>query len=169
MKSILKGQLSVVLVLFVSAFAWAHGDAMHVDVAKTVAMEQKPWGIAAQPAAVKRTIDITMDDRMRFTPSAIEVKEGERVRLRIRNVGQIQHELVLGTHDELMAHAQMMKRFPGMEHDEPYMAHVAPGRSADMNWTFNRTGKFEFACLLPGHYEAGMRGDIEVAAKEKRK
>ena len=125
MKSILKGQLSVVLVLFVSAFAWAHGDAMHVDVAKTVAMEQKPWGIAAQPTAVKRTIDITMDDRMRFTPSAIEVKEGERVRLRIRNVGQIQHELVLGTHDELMAHAQMMKRFPGMEHDEPYMAQVS--------------------------------------------
>ncbi len=161
--------LSVFLTLFFSMPVWAHGDAMHAGAAKGLIMEQKPWGVAAESTSVKRTIVITMDDQMRFTPNAIEVKEGERVRLRIHNAGRVQHELVLGTHDELMAHAQMMKRFPGMEHEEPYMAHVAPGRSVDMHWTFNRAGKFEFACLLPGHYEAGMRGAIEVATKEKRK
>ncbi len=148
--------------------AWAHGDAMHADAAKPVVMEQKPWGIAAQ-GAVKRTIEVTMDDRMRFTPDVIDVQQGERVRLRIRNVGQTMHELVLGTHEELMAHAQMMKKFPGMEHDEPYMAHVAPGRNAEILWTFNRAGQFEFACLLPGHYDAGMKGSIQVMQKGKHK
>lgn len=149
--------------------AWAHGDAMHADAARPVVMEQKPWGIAAKAGAVKRTIEVTMDDHMRFTPDVIDVREGERVRLRIHNAGEIMHEWVLGSHDELMAHAQMMKRFPGMEHDEPYMAHVAPGRTVDILWTFNRTGKFEFACLLPGHYDAGMKGSLQVMKKGKSK
>jgi uncharacterized cupredoxin-like copper-binding protein len=51
-----------------------------------------------------------------------------------------------------------------MEHDEPYMVHVAPGKTGEMTWTFNRAGDFEFACLIPGHYEAGMIGKVNVAA-----
>lgn len=162
-------RLGMMLTVLLSSTVWAHGDAMHTGVAKPVVMEQMPWGISAQPNSVRRTIEVTMDDQMRFTPSAIEVREGERVRLRIRNAGQVQHELVLGNHEELMAHAQLMKKFSNMEHDEPYMAHVAPGRSVDMFWTFNRKGEFEFACLLPGHYEAGMKGTIQVTQQEKRK
>jgi uncharacterized cupredoxin-like copper-binding protein len=148
--------------------AWAHGDAKHPDKAKPVVLEQKPWGIAAKAHTVTRTIEVTMDDRMRFTPDAITVREGERVRLRVHNAGKTMHELVLGTHDELMAHAQLMKRFPGMEHDEPYMAHVAPGGRADIDWTFNRAGQFEFACLLPGHFDAGMKGSIAVVNSGKK-
>lgn len=63
---------------------------------------------------------------------------------------------------ELEEHAAMMAKFPGMEHDEPYMAHVNPGQTQTLLWTFNRAGRFEFACLLPGHYQAGMVGGLEV-------
>ena len=56
----------------------------------------------------------------------------------------------------------MMLKFPTMEHDEPYMAHVLPGESGDLLWKFNREGSFDFACLIPGHYQAGMRGTITV-------
>ena len=58
-----------------------------------------------------------------------------------------------------------MRKFPEMEHDEPYMAHVAAGKRGQIVWQFNRAGDFEFACLIPGHFEAGMRGTIKVAAK----
>ena len=148
--------------------AWSHGDSMHSEGAKTIVMEQKPWGIAAKPTFVNRTIEVSMDDRMRFTPDVFIVHQGERVRLRIHNAGQVLHEFVLGSHDELMEHAQMMKRFPNMEHDEPYMAHVAPGHTVDILWAFNRSGRFEFACLLPGHYDAGMKGSVEVIKNDRR-
>ena len=78
------------------------------------------------------------------------------------NAGQVLHELVIGTDKELQEHAELMKKHPNMEHDEPYMAHVPPGQRGDIVWTFNRPGDFEFACLIAGHYEAGMVGGIAV-------
>ena len=99
---------------------------------------------------------------MRFTPQHIEVQEGETVRLRAMNRGKVLHEIVLGTPEELKAHADLMKKHPGMEHDAPDMAHVAAGRSGDIVWHFNRAGTFHFACLIPGHYEAGMTGTVTV-------
>lgn len=71
----------------------------------------------------------------------------------------------IGTKKELDEHAAIMKKFPNMKHDETNMAHVDPGKKADLVWTFNRAGEFDFACLLPGHYEAGMRGKVNVAKK----
>ena len=126
--------------------------------------EQKEWGIGGDAQAVTRTIEITMLDTMRFVPNQITVKQGETVRLTVKNVGKVMHELVIGTKQELDTHAEMMKKHPNMEHDEPYMAHVSPGKSADIIWNFNRAGQFDFACLLPGHYEAGMVGKITVLA-----
>jgi uncharacterized cupredoxin-like copper-binding protein len=76
----------------------------------------------------------------------------------------VMHELVIGTQKELAEHAALMKRFPNMEHEEPYMAHVAPGKTGEIIWTFNQAGDFDFACLLPGHFEAGMVGKILVKA-----
>ena len=113
---------------------------------------------------VRRTIEITMLDTMRFIPNEITVKQGEIVRLTVKNVGKVMHELVIGTQQELDTHAEMMNKHPGMEHDEPYMAHVSPGKTADIIWNFNRAGQFDFACLLPGHYDAGMVGKITVRA-----
>ncbi|GAB3190322.1 cupredoxin domain-containing protein [Hydrogenophaga aquatica] len=148
-----------------SAAAYAHGDQMHAKKAGPVKMEQKPWGVAGEARKVARTVEVKMTDDMRFTPGVIRVKQGETIRLVHLNNGQVMHEFVLGTRQELDEHAALMKKFPDMEHDEPYMAHVGPGKKGEIIWTFNRVGEFDFACLLPGHYEAGMVGKIQVVAK----
>lgn len=144
--------------------AHAHGMP-HAQAAEAV-KEQKPWGIAGEARDVKRTIVVTMNDRMRFVPDRIEVREGETVRLLVRNAGKVLHELVIGTGEELKTHAALMRQFPNMEHDEPYMAHVGAGKAAPLVWNFNRAGEFQFACLIPGHFEAGMVGTIRVVAAQ---
>jgi uncharacterized cupredoxin-like copper-binding protein len=128
--------------------------------------EQKEWGIAGDVKDVRRTIAIRMTDDMRFTPSAITVHEGETVRLRAQNQGKVLHEIVIGTQTELAQHAEMMMKFPAMEHDEPYMAHVRAGGQGDVVWQFNRPGSFDFACLIPGHFQAGMTGTITVLPRK---
>ena len=102
---------------------------------------------------------------MRFTPNALSFKQGETVRFVVKNQGKALHEMVIGTKKELDEHAALMLKFPKMEHDEPYMAHVAAGKSQELIWTFNRAGNFEFACLIADHYQAGMVGKITVAAR----
>lgn len=125
-----------------------------------VKKEQTAWGIAGDGRAATRTINITMSDKMRFTPDRIEVEEGETVKLVLKNSGHMLHEMVMGTRKELDEHAALMLRFPNMEHDEPCMAHVKPGTGGELVWTFNRPGQFDFECLVPGHYQAGMAGKI---------
>jgi uncharacterized cupredoxin-like copper-binding protein len=137
--------------------------------AATLAPEQKAWGIAGKASAARRTIDIVMADDMTFTPSVIEVREGDTIRLRLKNHGKELHELVLGTTAEIEAHAAMMKKFPDMEHDDPWMVHVPAGKTGDMVWTFNRAGDFDFACLVKDHYELGMAGRIRVLAAAPKK
>jgi uncharacterized cupredoxin-like copper-binding protein len=82
----------------------------------------------------------------------------------VQNNGKQMHEFVIGTKAENAKHAELMIKFPNMEHDEPYMAHVPPGKTGEIVWTFNRAGSFEFACLIAGHYGAGMVGTINVSA-----
>lgn len=150
--------------LGVGKLALAHGGAKHSNPKPSAApAEQQEWGIAGDPAAVERTVRIEMTDAMRFVPDRIEARAGETLRIRHHNSGEVMHEMVIGTRSALDAHAEMMMKFPGMEHDEPWMAHVAPGGEGEIVWTFNRAGSFEFACLIPGHYQAGMRGVITVA------
>jgi len=138
------------------------GHQSHTPATTSVVKEQKDWGIAGDDKAVQRTLRVTMSDQMRFTPSQFTVKVGDSVRLVIKNEGKLMHELVIGTPQELQAHAALMVKFPDMEHDEPYMAHVPPGQSGELVWTFNRPGEFMFACLIAGHYQAGMSGQIVV-------
>ncbi|QNH04770.1 cupredoxin family protein [Pseudomonas sp. B11D7D] len=126
--------------------------------------EQKPWGIAGQADQVDRTVEIRMGDNMRFSPERLQVKQGETIRFVHHNDGKLLHEFVLGTRQTLDEHAAEMLKAPGMAHGEAYMAHVAPKAQGEMIWTFNRAGEFEFACLIAGHYQAGMRGSIEVLA-----
>ncbi len=142
----------------------AHSPTAHKNhhAQSTAPAEQKDWGVAGDPKKATRTIDIRMTDNMRFAPNQLQIKLGETVRLVAVNAGKVLHEIVIGTPQELKAHAEMMKKHPGMEHDEPYMAHVDPGKKGDIVWTFNRAGSFEFACLIPGHFEAGMIGRITV-------
>lgn len=145
-----------------SISAIAHGDAHPAQPRAAPSTEQHAWGREGDPRRVTRTLTIDMSDRMRFSPDVIKVRRGDTVRLRVKNSGAAMHELVIGTEAELVAHAELMKKHPGMEHDAPYMAHVAPRRQADLVWTFNRTGTFHYGCLIPGHWEAGMKGLIQV-------
>ena len=154
--------------LLVSAGAtFCHENTAHAVRDTPVVKEQKPWGIAGDTQAIVRTITIRMTDDMRFTPRHIEVREGETVRLRAENKGRVLHEMVIGTQADLDQHAEMMTKHPGMEHDEPYMAHVAAGKRGDLVWQFNRPGQFDFACLIAGHYQAGMTGTITVRPRKQ--
>jgi uncharacterized cupredoxin-like copper-binding protein len=147
--------------------AAAHEGEDHGRKAGPVKKEQKEWGIAGDAKAVKRTIEIRMTDTMRFSPDKIDVKQGETVRFVVKNTGKVLHELVIGTRKELDEHAALMMKFPTMEHDEPYMTHVKPGAQGEVIWTFNRPGDFDFACLIAGHYQAGMTGKIKVLPSPK--
>ena len=142
--------------------AHAHGAGGHK--AGPVAREQTRWGIAGDANAATRTIEVAMGDDMRFQPARIEAGQGETVRIVVKNGGAMLHEFVMGDRKTLDAHAALMLKFPGMEHDEPYMAHVQPAGAQTIVWTFNRAGDFEFACLIAGHYQAGMVGTIKVRA-----
>ena len=150
--------------LSAAGFAQAHGDENHAMKADPGKKEQKDWGIAGDAKAVTRTIKITMMDTMRFSPDRVEVKLGETVRFAHKNAGKQLHEFVIGTPQENDAHAALMLKFPGMEHSEPYMAHVGAGKIGEIVWTFNRPGEYHYACLIAGHYQAGMKGKIIVAA-----
>ena len=157
--------LAMAALIGTAAAAFAHGNDDHAKKPGPIKKEQKAWGIAGNAKAAKRSVEFRMSDTMRFTPDRLDVKRGETLKLVIRNEGQMLHEFVLGTKAELDEHAALMVKFPDMEHDEPYMAHVPPGKTGQIVWTFNRAGDFDFACLIAGHYQAGMVGKIKVAAK----
>lgn len=143
-----------------TGLAGAHGGEAHRSAAP--AQVETAFGRTGDPKSVSRTIRVDMSDAMRFFPATLTVRVGETVRIVAANRGQVLHEFVIGTATELEAHAEQMKRFPGMEHDEPFMAHVSPGKTGEIVWQFTTPGEFHFACLLPGHYEAGMRGQVTV-------
>ena len=155
---------ALIAAAFTALPAHAHGEKKHAPA--PVVFEQTAWGIAGKPADARRTLTVDMTDAMRFTPDKITVQEGETVRFVVRNKGRMLHEMVIGTPEELAKHAAMMAKFPNMEHDEPYMVHVDPGKTGEIVWTFNRAGQFEFACLIAGHYEAGTRGTLTVTPKQ---
>ncbi len=144
--------------------SFAHEGETHEAKKGPEVKEQKDWGIAGDAKSAKRVINLVMNDTMRFTPDTLTVKQGETVRFVVKNQGKQMHEVVIGTKKELDEHAALMVKFPTMEHSEPYMAHVAVGKSQELIWTFNRAGSFEFACLIAGHYQAGMVGKITVLA-----
>ena len=150
--------------IYTATGTFAHENTPHKAKTTAVVKEQKDWGIAGDAKSVKQEITLAMNDSMRFTPSAITVQQGETIRFVVKNEGKQMHEVVIGTKKDLDEHAALMVKFPNMEHDEPYMAHVAAGKSHNLIWTFNRAGTFDFACLIAGHYQAGMAGKITVLA-----
>jgi uncharacterized cupredoxin-like copper-binding protein len=155
--------VSLALLAF-SGAAWAHGGSEHKPLVKKPAQasEEKAFGRAGDAKKASRTVEVGMDDTMHFSPGDITVKRGDTVRFVVANNGKIMHEMVIGTMKELKEHAELMKKFPNMEHDEPYMAHVSPGKKEDLVWQFTKPGQFYYACLIPGHLEAGMIAKISV-------
>lgn len=119
-------------------------------------------GVAAK---VSRTVTVDMVDAMRFAPAKLSVKQGETIRFIVKNSGKVKHEFVLGTEAEHRRHYAQMMKFPEMEHADPNMVTVAPGQIGEVVWKFTKAGQVDFACLHPGHYDAGMKGAIKVAAR----
>lgn len=119
-------------------------------------------GKAGDASKVSRTVQISMDDNMRFTPNQISVKAGETIRFFIKNGGKVPHEMVIGSMEELKSHAAMMRKMPGMQHAESNMITLQPGQRGGIVWQFAEAGNVDFACTIPGHLEAGMVGKVVV-------
>ncbi len=116
-----------------------------------------------------RTVSVTMKETVRgdmvFEPGSIDVRHGETIRFTITNSGALDHEFVMDTQANVIEHKTLMQRFPEMIHEEANAIRLEPGQSHDLIWTFSNIGEFEFACLIPGHYESGMYGPITVTDK----
>jgi uncharacterized cupredoxin-like copper-binding protein len=156
--------LAFAIIALSASAAFAHGDdhmakKPRYDASK---VEERAFGREGDPRKVTRTVRLDMTDAFRFTPVDVTVKRGETVKFVVANGGKLLHEMVLGTTDELKEHAELMKKFPDMEHADANMAHVKPGAKGEIVWQFTKAGEYQFACLIPGHYEAGMVGKVVV-------
>jgi uncharacterized cupredoxin-like copper-binding protein len=145
-----------------AALATGNHAGGHGEEAGTMAI-----GKPGKAGKAKRTVNITMsendDGKMMFQPAVLKVKQGETVRLKFVNKGQVDHEFVMDVHEGIMEHKALMEKFPEMEHADPNSIRLAPGARGEIVWTFANAGEFGFACLIPGHYDSGMKGDISVA------
>ena len=154
----------LIALLLCAAAGFAHASDSHSGEHSHGANETA-LGRPGTAAKVTHTITVNMSDDMRFTPSAIQVDKNDTVRFIVKNQGQVKHELSLGTEQDLLKHLEAMKKYPDMEHDEPGKVTLAPGKQGEIVWQFTKSGVVNFACLMPGHYEAGMKGLIKVARK----
>jgi len=122
-------------------------------------------GEPGNPKKPARVIKVKMFEdgkTKQFEPVRIEVRKGEQIRFVLENTGDEDHEFILATVKENQKHGELMKKFPDMEHDDPNAKRVMTSGNGELLWRFTKRGEFEFACLIPGHYEAGMRGTIIV-------
>src|SRR6266508_819833 len=122
-------------------------------------------GQPGDPKQPTRVIKVKMFEgsgKMGFEPARIEVRRGEQVRFVLQNDGEEDHEFVLATIIENRKHAEVMKKHPDMEHDDPNAKRLLPHGNGELVWMFTKRGEFEFACLIPGHYEKGMFGKVVV-------
>ncbi|ACL62897.1 cupredoxin domain-containing protein [Methylobacterium nodulans] len=143
--------------MFLSTAALADPGHSHGD--------DRAYGKPGNPKQPARVVQVTMresDGKMEFVPNRLEVLRGEQVRFVLRNNGELDHEIVLGTLEENLKHGEEMRKNPDMEHDDPNAKRLAPKRTGEILWRFTKAGEFDFSCLIPGHREAGMFGTIIV-------
>jgi uncharacterized cupredoxin-like copper-binding protein len=122
-------------------------------------------GVPGDPAQPFRVINIEMREEgraMSYVPDKIEVKAGEQIKFVLWNAGVEDHEFLLDSFANNAKHKIAMRKNPQMEHDDPNGKRVGVQASAELLWKFTKRGRFEFACLIPGHYEAGMKGTVVV-------
>ncbi len=159
--------LAVVVFLFFVGVPGRADESHHGHDYRSAEGHAAAIGMPGNPGEVTRSIEVEMSDSMRFKPDSISVKRGETIRFIVRNTGSLEHEMVLGTINELKEHAERMRKVPEMGHDDPNMVSVEPGKTGELIWHFTGDGTFDFACLEPGHFEAGMVGKILVGHKGK--
>jgi uncharacterized cupredoxin-like copper-binding protein len=122
-------------------------------------------GEPGDPKKPARVVQITMkeqDGKMLFIPDRIEVRKGEQIKFVLRNNGELKHEFMLASKAENDKHAELMQKYPDMEHDDPNGKTLETKKAGELVWRFTKVGEFEFACLIPGHRESGMHGKVIV-------
>lgn len=154
------GGLAALLLTTGLAFA-GPGDAGHSHGPS----EDTAYGKPGDPKKPARLVQVTMretEGKMLYFPNKLEIRKGEQVRFKLQNNGELEHEFVLATVEENRKHAEQMRKNPDMEHDDPNAKRLQPKKSDEIVWQFTKSGEFEYACLIPGHLEAGMKGTIVV-------
>ena len=122
-------------------------------------------GEPRDPAKPARVVNVTMrdaDGKLVFDPTLVKVRLAEQIRFVVTNAGQLDHEFFLGSPDEISKHEDMMKKTPDMEHNDANVIRLKPGTTKELLWQFTKAGNIEYACLLPGHREVGMHGQVVV-------
>lgn len=123
-------------------------------------------GEPGDPMKPARIVPMNMremdDGKMAFFPAVVEVRQGEQVKFVLKNGGKTDHEFMLDTPEHNATHKIAMQKNPDMEHDDPNGKRLAPGKGNEIVWRFTKPGTYEFACLIPGHYESGMHGMVVV-------
>ena len=159
----MKSLLITMLTAFLSTSAFASGthEGGH-DAAMAVG---EPGKKAEATQTIRVSMKETDDGKMIFTPNTFKVRKGQTVVFAIKNAGELDHEFVLDQEDKVIEHKAVMEKFPDMEHDDPNAIRLAAGKSGEIIWKFTNDGTFKIACLVPGHYDAGMHGDVTVAKK----
>ena len=158
---IIYGAISLAIVIAASLYALSyyneHGGDGHGHDHATPAQVTAP---------AMRELRIEVDDTMRFVPAKWEAQAGEPIRIILVNKGKVDHELVIGTEKELIAHAKEMANPGAKGHHHTNEISAKPGQQAELVWTFKEPGQYAMACFEPGHYEAGMKGVINVVAHQ---
>lgn len=157
-KRSLVASASVGLVLMAALAAYAHSD-------EHKAHSEYISGELGDPGKPFRVVELSMMDgngTMAYAPAEVDVKKDEQIKFVIKNSGTLDHEFFLDSFEKNAAHKIEMQKNPEMEHDDPNAVRLASGKQTEILWKFSTAGTFEFACLIPGHYEAGMHGKVVV-------
>jgi uncharacterized cupredoxin-like copper-binding protein len=160
MRALLMILAATALALSPASMAWA--DPGHVGYDHTV---EVAYGRPGDPAKGGRVVQVVMtetDSGMAFTPARVKIRQGEQIQFILRNGGELDHELVIGTVEANRQHAEAMTAHPDMAHEDPNAKRLGPKTSGVLRWQFTQAGTFEYACLIPGHREAGMVGTVVV-------
>jgi uncharacterized cupredoxin-like copper-binding protein len=157
---------TAIIALFLAALASpALGSGSHTGGHSDTMAVGEPGAKAQATQTIRVAMKETDDGRMIFTPDHFNVRQGQTIVFSIRNAGKLDHEFVLDQEDKVMEHKAVMEKFPDMEHDDPNAIRLSAGTSGEIIWKFTNDGTFKIACLVPGHYDAGMHGDVTVSRK----
>ena len=167
------------LFTFAVFYSQANAHGPNKKTSKSLDTNKFSFGSVSVSSQVTRTIYITMDDNS-YRPERINVKSGEVILFKIKNVGDAVHEFNIGKRAMHIAHREgmqkmmdrgilefdkinhhMMKAKGGMSHDDPNSILLEPDKSGELIWKFRKTQHLEYACNIPGHYESGMHGTIK--------
>lgn len=120
-------------------------------------------GTPGGAAQATRAVEVDALEGFRFRPSSLEVKAGETITFEVTNKDEIEHELVLGNKDYQRLHESQVKAGGVYHNYSAYSVHVMPGETRSFTWTFEKTGRVQFACHVEGHFDEGMIGSIRIS------